>query len=74
MPNQYLKNMNDPDLLEQLNKVDIVLAIGKEDNFLESNYILSDILHEKGINHQLYEWDEEAHKPRYWRKMVAIYL
>lgn len=74
MPNQFLKNMEDQQLIQQLDKMDIILAIGKEDQFLESNYKLSDILNEKGISHHLIEWDEEAHQARYWRKMVQIYL
>lgn len=74
MPNQYLKNMEDATLIEQIKNMDIILTIGKEDTFLESNYILSGILNEKGICHHLYEWNEEAHKARYWRKMVDIYF
>ena len=74
MPNQYLKNIEDTDLIQQLSQMDIVLAIGKDDQFLDSNYTLSTILNEKGISHQMYEWDEEAHKPKYWRKMVQIYF
>ena len=74
MPNQFLKNLEDPILIKQLDDMDIILAIGKEDPFLESNYTLSNILNEKGISHQFYEWDEEAHKARYWRKMVQIYF
>ena len=74
MPNQYLKNLQDPDLIQKLSTVDIILAIGKEDEFLHSNYELSNILNEKGIPHQLFEWDDKAHKAFYWRKMVAIYF
>ena len=74
MPNQYLKNLNDPHLISQLSKMDIILAIGKEDSFLESNYKLSNILQEKGIPHHLFQWQEEAHKAYYWRTMVDIYF
>lgn len=74
MPNQYLKNLEDENLLNQLRAMDIILAIGKKDPFLESNKTLSGILHEKGILHHLHEWEEEAHKARYWRKMSQIYL
>jgi esterase/lipase superfamily enzyme len=74
MPNQYLYNIKDLHLIDQIKKMDIILAIGKEDPFLESNYKLSNILNEKGITHQLFEWDKEAHKASYWRNMVEIYL
>ncbi|MFM9826745.1 esterase family protein [Flavobacterium sp.] len=74
MPNQFLKNIEDPELIHQLNKMDIILAIGNDDPFLDSNFQLGDILNEKEISYELHQWDEEAHKARYWRKMVAIYL
>ena len=74
MPNQYLKNLTDPKIIKQLQKMDITLAIGKEDSFLASNFLLSEILSDKGISHQLYEWDEEAHKACYWCEMVKIYI
>jgi esterase/lipase superfamily enzyme len=74
MPNQFLKNIEDSNLIYQLDEMDIILAIGNKDPFLDSNYKLSHILNEKGISHQLHKWDEEAHKAWYWRKMVRIYL
>ncbi|RXP52263.1 esterase [Lutibacter sp. HS1-25] len=74
MPNQFLKNLEDTNLIEQIKKMDIILTVGREDQFLESNRKLSGILDEKKIRHQLILWDEEAHKPRYWQKMVTIYL
>ncbi|WP_152287743.1 esterase family protein [Flavicella marina] len=74
MPNQYLKNLTDPFLLKELKRLDIILAIGKEDLFLASNFLLSGILNSKGVSHKLYEWNEEAHKARYWREMVKLYI
>ena len=74
MPNQYLKNLTDPKIIARLKKIEIILAIGKEDLFLASNFLLSGILTEKEIPHQLYEWNEEAHKACYWRSMVQLYL
>jgi esterase/lipase superfamily enzyme len=74
MPNQYLKNVEDQVLIQQLNDMDILLAIGQEDTFLDSNYKLCSILDEKGISYQLNVWNDEAHKPKHWRKMVQLYL
>lgn len=74
MPNQFLKNLEEQQLIQQLDKMDIILAVGKEDRFLESNHELSGILNEKRISHQLIEWDGEAHQCRYWRKMVQLYF
>jgi esterase/lipase superfamily enzyme len=54
--------------------MDIVLTIGREDPFRENNDELSDILHRKGIQHQIHHWDDRAHSGHYWRKMAQIYV
>jgi esterase/lipase superfamily enzyme len=74
MPTQYLANMTDYGLIEAIQKVEIVIALGREDIFLENNELLSRLLWEKEISNQVYIWDEEAHRPRYWRQMVKEYL
>lgn len=74
MPTQYLKNVEDSVYIEQIKKMDIVLVIGKDDLFLENNYQLKEILDSKGIPYQFYEWEDEAHKAYYWRRMVKIYI
>jgi esterase/lipase superfamily enzyme len=73
-PSQFMNNLADETILAQLKRLDIILVIGKEDAFLENNYYFSHILSSKGIKHQFYLWDEEAHKARYWRKMVPLYI
>ncbi|MDI9864889.1 alpha/beta hydrolase-fold protein [Flectobacillus sp. DC10W] len=73
-PIQFIPNLLDEQTLSDLRKMDIILAIGQEDAFLENNIHFSEILNHKDIHHHLYVWDEEAHKARYWRKMVQIYL
>ncbi len=74
MPNQYISNMGDEYLLDRLKSMEIILAIGQEDAFLEDTTNLSKLLWEKGVSNALHIWDGEAHKARFWRKMVQIYL
>lgn len=74
MPNQYVPGIREADLLDALRKLDIILVVGYDDPFLGSNNYLSSVLRANGIQNSLYVWQEEAHKPRYWRKMVDIYL
>ncbi|MEO6287831.1 MAG: alpha/beta fold hydrolase [Dyadobacter sp.] len=74
MPNHFIPKISDPGLLRQLRKMDITLVIGREDTFLDNNQHLSHSLNLIQVPHQLYVWDEEAHRPRYWREMVKIYL
>lgn len=74
MPNQYLKNLDNTQLLKNIKQLDIILAVGKTDPLLGSNHKIASIFNEKQIDYQLHEWDGEAHRARYWRKMVQIYL
>ncbi len=74
MPNQFMANLGDEDLLNQIRELDIIIAIGETDAFLENNKSLSEILNNKGIQNFLFVWEEEAHRPRYWRQMVKLYL
>ena len=74
MPNQYLKNMEDVSILSDIKKLDIILVVGNKDPLLASNHKISALFHEKGSPVNLYEWEGEAHRARFWRKMVQIYL
>jgi esterase/lipase superfamily enzyme len=74
MPSQYIHNISEQDLLDALRRLEIVLAVGRDDPFLENNISLSEALKSKGINNHLYIWDGEAHKAKYWRMMLDIYL
>ena len=73
-PNRYIPNLEDPYYISHLNRLEIILAIGEEDAFLEDNRFLNKTLLEKGISNSLYVWKEEAHNPAYWKQMVALYL
>jgi len=73
-PTHFLPNLNCETQLSYLRKMDITLVIGKEDPFLANNHALSHILTQKGIRHQLYEWEGRAHQGHYWRRMAPFYL
>lgn len=73
-PTHFLPNLGCDWRLQHLRQMDIVLVIGKEDPFLGNNHHLSQILQQKGINHQLHEWDDRAHRGYYWRRMAPLYL
>jgi esterase/lipase superfamily enzyme len=73
-PTHFLPNLSDPQLLDAMRRVDIVMAVGEHDPFHESNRLLSDALASKGIGHRLAIWPGEAHRARYWREMAPHYL
>ncbi|MEH6452805.1 MAG: alpha/beta hydrolase-fold protein [Psychromonas sp.] len=73
-PTHFLQNLSDPEKINEIRHSDIVFVIGKEDPFLQNNHKISDILNHKGIAHRMFEWDDRAHRGRYWRRMVPLYL
>jgi len=73
-PTHFLPNLDCGWRLEHLRRMDIVLTIGAEDPFLGNNRHLSEILHAKGIPHQLHVWDGRAHRGYYWRRMAPLYI
>ena len=73
-PTHYLSNLECPDRLEHLRRMDMVFIIGEEDPFKANNEHLSQILHAKEINHRLVYWHDRAHRGYYWRQMVPHFL
>lgn len=74
MPAQFVANLYEDSILQALHGIEIILAIGEKDPFLASNNHLSQLLWNKGVPNQLHIWDNEAHRPRYWKQMVQLYL
>jgi esterase/lipase superfamily enzyme len=74
MPNHFIPNLSDPEILAKLRALDIRLAVGEGDHFIESNHQLSRALWDKGVWHAFEVWPGKAHTPRSWRDMVARHL
>ncbi len=73
-PYRYVRQLPPGEYLEGLQRMEIILAVGREDPFLESNQQLSLALEQRGVFHQLHYWDGRAHKAVYWRNMLPWYL
>lgn len=73
-PTHFLPGLGCGERLRRLREMDLVFTIGKEDPFRGNNEYLSSILTEKGIPHQLHQWEDRAHSGYYWRQMARIYL
>jgi len=74
MPRQYVANLHDETNLNAIRNLEIILAIGEADPFISDNREFSGVLKDKQIDHQFHVWGDCAHKPRYWRQMVGLYL
>lgn len=73
-PVDFIPNETDFDRLEHLRKLDIILAVGRDDSLLGSNEELARKLWEKGIGNALRVWDGWQHDWSYWYTMFRHFL
>ncbi|WP_459464663.1 esterase family protein [Rhizobium sp. No.120] len=73
-PTHFLPGLACERHLGSLRQVDIVMAIGDADPFLDNNRHLSQLLADKGIDHRLHVWDGRAHQAGAWRRMAPLYI
>ena len=73
-PNHFVPNLTDTSILKQLRNLQVILAVGNEDYFFNSNAELSDALSRKGVPSRLEIWDGKLHHPDAWRRMAPAYL
>lgn len=72
-PITYLPSIHG-EALRHLRRMDITVAIGREDPFLDNNLKLSGLLQQLAVPHQLQIWDGRAHAAAAWQSMVPLYL
>jgi esterase/lipase superfamily enzyme len=62
-PLEYLPNLDDASMLDDIKSTDIRLIVTPDDPNLELNYMLSDILRSKAIEHIFDYWIETGDQP-----------
>jgi len=73
-PMQFIPGEHDPWRIHELQTLDIIMAVGKTDRFIEANRAMSGELWAKGIGNALREWDGWAHDWQYWHQMLRLYI
>ena len=73
-PVDYIAGEHDPQRLAALRKLDIILAVGRDDPLHASNARLSELLWQKDVWHALRVWDGFAHDWPVWEQMLQWYL
>jgi esterase/lipase superfamily enzyme len=73
-PCDYIANEHDHGRLEALRRMDIILAVGRDDSLRSSNETLSHLLWSQNIWHALRIWEGFAHDWPVWEKMLHLYL
>ena len=74
MPRQFVANLHDNHILNAIRNIEIILVVGETDPFVDDNREFSQVLWDKQIPNQLFVWNNYAHRPRYWKQMVQLYL
>ena len=73
-PVDYVHHEHDSTRLEALRRLDIILAIGRDDPSRPNNEYLAGLLGAKGIPHRLRIWDGWCHDWPYWHRMIRHYV
>jgi esterase/lipase superfamily enzyme len=73
-PSDFVQHEYDPSRLEALRRLDIILAIGRDDPMRGDNEWMSQALWSRGIGNALRLWDGWAHDWPWWRQMVVRYI
>jgi esterase/lipase superfamily enzyme len=73
-PVDFIAHEHDPNRLAALRRLDIILAVGRDDRLRAANERLSGVLWSKGIGNALRLWDGWSHDWPYWGKMIQLYL
>lgn len=73
-PVEFVDGLQSGQLMDEIRRLDIVMAIGNDDAAAWTNRGLSDALWRKGIWHAMRWWDGWAHDWPYWAKMANLYI
>lgn len=73
-PVAYMANESNPGRLAALQRMDIILAVGRDDRLREQSERLSSVLWGRGIGNALRVWDGWAHDWPYWTDMIRLYV
>ena len=73
-PAEFILGEHDPERLAAMRRMDIILAIGRDDSLAGNSEYFSGRLWSKNIWHALRIWDGWAHDWPYWRQMIQTYI
>lgn len=73
-PFEFIRHEADEARLGAMRRMDIILAIGRDDPSVANSVEMSRRLWERGIGNALRLWDGWAHDWPYWKQMVRAYI
>jgi esterase/lipase superfamily enzyme len=73
-PPQFIPNEHDGWRLDALRRLDIIMAVGRDDRLVGESRNMSGILWGKGIGNALREWSGWSHDWEFWSQMILAYI
>ena len=73
-PTRFVPNLPEGPQLDAIRRMDIILAVGRDDPNIENNRVMSNALWQRGVWHSFREWDGWSHDWPYWARMVRTYI
>lgn len=73
-PMQRVEGEHDPRRLALLRRMDIIIAVGKDDSLRAGSEQFSSVMWGKGIGNALRLWDGWSHDWPYWHHMLKLYI
>ncbi|HSJ08728.1 MAG TPA: alpha/beta hydrolase-fold protein [Longimicrobiales bacterium] len=73
-PSSFLQREGDAEWYAAMQRMDIILCIGRDDPHYQDNVHLSNVLSQRGISHAFRPWDGWAHDWPYWVQMIRTYI
>lgn len=73
-PAEFMANEHDPERMAAFRRMDIILAVGRDDSLCAANEAFSALLWQKGIGNALRVWDGWAHDWPWWQQMLQLYI
>jgi esterase/lipase superfamily enzyme len=73
-PSTYLQHEGDAAWLQAMRRLDIILAIGRDDPHFADNAHLSSVLWRRGVWHAFRPWNGWAHDWPWWKDMIRLYI
>jgi esterase/lipase superfamily enzyme len=73
-PADFILGEHDPGRMAAIDRLDLILAIGRDDPMRAGNEDFSGRLWSRGVGNALRIWDGWSHDWPYWREMIRLYV
>ncbi|HUF51998.1 MAG TPA: alpha/beta hydrolase-fold protein [Longimicrobiales bacterium] len=73
-PSHYMIHRYDPAWYDAMRRMDIIIAVGRDDPHYDDNVHMSNVLWQRDIWHAFRTWDGWSHDWPYWKQMIRTYI